>query len=88
LPPIHPGEILIEEFLQPMGISVPPSLIWGIKDSFFVRGLVQQSINRCDEGKLVFIEEASHWVQHEESEQVNELLGVHLCSIHKESSNE
>jgi pimeloyl-ACP methyl ester carboxylesterase len=26
------------------------------------------------QGRLVFFEEATHWLQHEETEQVNELL--------------
>ncbi len=55
-------------------VTVPTLLIWGTKDRFLGRELAQPSIDLCDEGKLVFIEEASHWVQHEEPERVNELL--------------
>jgi pimeloyl-ACP methyl ester carboxylesterase len=55
-------------------VTVPALLIWGTKDRFLGRELAQPSINLCDEGKLIFIEEASHWVQHEEPERVNELL--------------
>lgn len=49
-------------------------LIWGMKDRFLIRAMAQASINLCEKGKLVFIEEASHWVQHEEPGRVNELL--------------
>jgi pimeloyl-ACP methyl ester carboxylesterase len=36
--------------------------------------MAQPSIELCDEGRLVFLEEATHWVQHEEPETVNQLL--------------
>ena len=38
------------------------------------RELAPQSIDLCDIGRLVFIEEATHWVQHGEAERVNELI--------------
>jgi pimeloyl-ACP methyl ester carboxylesterase len=55
-------------------IHVPTLLIWGTKDRFLDRGLVQPSLERCDHGRLELIEEATHWVQHEEPERVNRLL--------------
>jgi len=59
-------------------IKAPTLLIWGARDRFFERELAQSSINRCENGRLVFIEEATHWVQHEQSERVNELIGAFL----------
>jgi pimeloyl-ACP methyl ester carboxylesterase len=61
-------------------ITVPTLLIWGARDKFLGRELAQPSIDRCDDGELVFIEEASHWVQHEEADRVNELIGAFLGS--------
>ena len=55
-------------------ITMPTLLIWGAKDKFLGREMAQPSIDRCDNGRLVFIEEATHWVQHEEAERVNELI--------------
>ncbi len=55
-------------------VRPPAMLIWGMKDRFLIRAMAQASINLCEKGKLVFIEEASHWVQHEEPGRVNELL--------------
>jgi pimeloyl-ACP methyl ester carboxylesterase len=55
-------------------ITVPTLLIWGAQDKFLGWELAQPSIDLCDDGRLVFFEEATHWVQHEESEQVNELI--------------
>ena len=55
-------------------ISIPTLLIWGAKDRFLGRHMAQPSIDLCDKGRLIFIEEATHWVQHEEADQVNNLL--------------
>jgi len=55
-------------------VTMPTLIIWGARDKFLGRELAEQSIALCEKGKLVFIEEASHWVQHEEAERVNELL--------------
>jgi pimeloyl-ACP methyl ester carboxylesterase len=49
-------------------------MIWGARDRFLGRELAQPSIDLCDRGRLVVIEEATHWVQHEEAERVNELI--------------
>ncbi len=59
-------------------ITVPTLLIWGAQDSFLGRELAQPSIDLCDNGRLVFIEEATHWVQDEEAERVNELIDTFL----------
>ena len=55
-------------------ITVPTLLIWGVRDRFLGREMAQPSIDLCENGRLAFIEEATHWVQHEEPEQVNTLL--------------
>jgi pimeloyl-ACP methyl ester carboxylesterase len=55
-------------------ITVPTLLIWGAQDKFLGREMAQPSIDLCKDGRLVFIEEATHWVQHEEAERVNELI--------------
>lgn len=55
-------------------ITVPTLLIWGVRDQFLKREMAQLSIDRCDNGRIVFFENATHWVQHEEAERVNELI--------------
>jgi pimeloyl-ACP methyl ester carboxylesterase len=55
-------------------ISVPTLLIWGAEDMFLGREMAQPSIDLCDDGRLVFIEGATHWVHHEEASRVNELI--------------
>lgn len=55
-------------------IVVPTLLIWGARDAFLGRELAEASIQECDNGRLVFIEDATHWVQHEAADRVNALL--------------
>jgi pimeloyl-ACP methyl ester carboxylesterase len=55
-------------------VHVPTLLIWGAKDRFLERGLAESSLDYCDHGMREVIEEATHWVQHEEPARVNRLL--------------
>ena len=55
-------------------ITVPALLIWGVHDRFLKRDMAQPSIDLCDNGQLVFFENATHWVQHEEADRVTELI--------------
>lgn len=56
-------------------VTVPTLLIWGTKDRALGEELAQPSIDLCDQGRLARIEEATHWLQHEEPERVNALIG-------------
>jgi epoxide hydrolase 4 len=54
---------------------VPPTLlIWGKRDRALGPELAKPSVERCADGRLVFLEQATHWLQHEEPERVNALL--------------
>lgn len=55
-------------------ITVPTLLIWGVRDQFLKREMAPLSIDLCDNGRIVFVENATHWVHHEEADQVNKLL--------------
>jgi len=55
-------------------ITMPTLVIWGAQDFALGREMAQPSIDLCDDGRLVFLERATHWVQHDEPERVNELL--------------
>lgn len=55
-------------------IHMPTLVLWGAKDKFLSREMAQDSLDYCDEGRLVSFEEATHWVQHEEVTKVNELI--------------
>lgn len=51
-------------------ITVPTLLLWGVQDVALERDLAQPSIELCDDRRLVFFEDASHWVHHEEPARV------------------
>lgn len=55
-------------------ITPPTLVIWGMQDRFLLRAMAQASAQLCKNGKAVLIEEATHWVQHEEPQRVNALL--------------
>jgi pimeloyl-ACP methyl ester carboxylesterase len=55
-------------------IEVPTLILWGAKDVALNRNLANASLELCTRGRLVFFEEATHWLQHEEAEWVNSLL--------------
>jgi pimeloyl-ACP methyl ester carboxylesterase len=55
-------------------ISVPTLMIWGANDIALGKEMAQPSIDECDDGRLVFVEEAGHFVQHEEPERVSDLI--------------
>ncbi len=61
-------------------ISTPTTIIWGAKDPFIIREAAQMSLEFCDNARLEYIEDATHWVQHEEPQRVNDLMGGFLAS--------
>lgn len=59
-------------------ITVPTLLIWGTNDFALGRELAQPSIDLCDTGELIFLEQVGHWLLHEAPEQVNALIVRYL----------
>lgn len=68
------------ERLPNMRLTVPTLILWGARDQFLGRELATDSVPFCDDGRVVFLEEATHWVQHEEATRVNELVGSFFAS--------
>jgi pimeloyl-ACP methyl ester carboxylesterase len=58
----------------PLRIRVPTLVLWGDRDRFLVPALADDSLRLCDDGRLVRLPDASHWVQHEEAAAVNDAL--------------
>ena len=52
-------------------IEVPALILWGTKDLFLSKKMAEQSVARCTQGQLILIENASHWLHHEEPDLVN-----------------
>jgi epoxide hydrolase 4 len=55
-------------------VSVPTLLLWGTQDFALGQQLAEPSIEMCEQGQLVFLEEATHWIQHEQAERVTQLI--------------
>jgi pimeloyl-ACP methyl ester carboxylesterase len=57
-----------------MRVRVRTLMLWGVKDAALSRRMARPSLDYCDDGNLIFFPDATHWVQHEESEEVNRRL--------------
>lgn len=55
-------------------IRVPTMILWGAQDVALGREMAETTLDLCDQGKLVFFENSSHWVQLDEAEAVNKYL--------------
>lgn len=55
-------------------VTTPTLMIWGKRDPALGAELAQPSIDLYDHSDLEFLNEATHWVQHEEANRVNQLL--------------
>lgn len=65
---------------RPAGrVRVPLQLIWGRRDAFLEARMAEESLKYCDHGWLTYLDKATHWVQHEEAQRVNELLQAFLA---------
>jgi pimeloyl-ACP methyl ester carboxylesterase len=59
-------------------VRVPTLLLWGMRDQYLGRRLPVASADLCDDVRLVTFPAATHWLQHEEPDRVNELL-IEFC---------
>jgi pimeloyl-ACP methyl ester carboxylesterase len=55
-------------------VRVPTNIIWGVRDHFLDSALADESLALCEQGSLVRLETATHWLQHEFPTAVNRLL--------------
>ena len=55
-------------------VKVPTLMLWGMQDVALSHRMARPSMDYCEDGKLVIFEDATHWVQHDEAESVNQLL--------------
>ncbi len=63
-------------------IDVPVLVIWGERDSFLGSELAQPARRWVPNVRVERLAEATHWVQHDAAERVNELLTEFLASGH------
>ncbi|QCR22217.1 alpha/beta fold hydrolase [Pontibacter sp. SGAir0037] len=59
-------------------VETPTLLIWGKNDATLGQEMAEPSIGKCPNGKLEFLNNATHWLHHEEPARVNKLISVFL----------
>jgi pimeloyl-ACP methyl ester carboxylesterase len=55
-------------------VKVPTLMLWGKRDIALSVDMLQPSIELCDQGRFVLFDKATHWVQHDEPDEVNKQL--------------
>ncbi len=55
-------------------VKAPTLMLWGKRDVALSPEMVEPSIALCDQGEAVLFEKATHWVQHDEADEVNKRL--------------
>lgn len=71
------------EFRSPVSwpdqpVHAPVLLIWGTEDPFLEPGLAEASLKLCENSRVAWIENATHWVHHEEAERVTRAIIDHI----------
>lgn len=59
-------------------VKPPTLIIWGKQDAYLKHDMAGKSLRYCDDGRLVMIDDATHWVMQDAPEQVNDLLIEHF----------
>lgn len=68
-------------------ISVPTLILWGAKDAFINPINAELSQQACENARLVFFEDATHWVQHEKAAEVNVLMADFFASLRSKTKS-
>ena len=55
-------------------VHMPTRILWGEQDSFLNQMLAGMSAEYCDDVEVIRYEKASHWLQHEEADSINQQL--------------
>ena len=56
---------------EPARLAPPTLILWAGDDLFLERNVAEAGLALCDRGVLEFVENASHWLHIERSEQIN-----------------
>jgi pimeloyl-ACP methyl ester carboxylesterase len=55
-------------------VKVPTLILWGKQDMALNWDLADESAKLCTDGRVIYFDEATHWIHREESERVNQLI--------------
>lgn len=64
----------LENSLTTGRIDVPTLILWGDRDAALSKYAADDSLRWCRQGRIIHYPEATHWIQHDESEAVNHEL--------------
>jgi pimeloyl-ACP methyl ester carboxylesterase len=59
------------QYSDDMRVKVPTLMMWGITDAALTHRMARPSMDYVDQGNLILFPEATHWVQHDASAEVN-----------------
>lgn len=65
-------------------LTTPVLLIWGEREVFAVRDLAEESLRLCENHQAIYLEQATHWVQHDEPERC---IAACLSFLRQENSS-
>lgn len=66
--------VLQRRNVPPRRVKTPTLMLWGKRDAALSHEMVEPSIKLCESGQAVLYEKATHWVHHDESDEVNKRL--------------
>ncbi len=55
-------------------VHVPTRILWGERDAFLLPEMAHESLRYCANAELFTFADATHWLQHEESARVSQIL--------------
>ena len=55
-------------------VRMPTLILWGRRDHALQPGLAEASLELCDDGRIRWFPDTTHWIQHEEPEAVSSAL--------------
>lgn len=62
-------------------VHLPLLILWGTQDAFLRTVMAEESLDYCVDGRLERIENAGHWVLHEEPERTSKLIADFFAAI-------
>lgn len=70
---------LIRHPPRPIGrVAAPTLILWGRRDAALGPRFATEGLALCDDGRVRWFDDATHWLQHEEPSGVSEALLAHL----------
>lgn len=61
-------------------VTVPTLIIWGSKDAYLVKEMAILAGAECETSVVKYLDNATHWVQQDEPQQVNSIVREYLAS--------